>query len=139
VAMHDASAVGCIQSVRYLERKPQHLGLRECSSSDHGLERLSRNQFHRDEVGLLFRECIEDRDDIRMIQGRSNTRFAKESLPGRRSHEPGFHCLERYETTQVQVPGLEDFAHRAFANPLNDFEMTNFLSNRYQDHEEVLL
>src|SRR5262249_13811921 len=88
---------------------------------------------------LLFRECVEDRDDIRVIQGGSNTRFAKESLPRRRGHEPGFHCLERDETTQVQVPGLEDFAHRAFANPLNDFEMTNLLSNRYLDHEEALL
>jgi hypothetical protein len=65
-----------------------------------------------------------------MIQGTGDTRFAKKPLAGGGCHEPGFQYFERNEAVQVQIPDFEDFTHRSFADPLDDFEMANFLMDR---------
>ena len=95
---------------------------------------LSRNQFHRDKIGIVFGKCIEDCDDIRMIQGHSDTRLAKESFARRGCHEPWFQRLECDETAQVEVPGFENFAHCAFADGFDDFEVANVHACCWFDH-----
>jgi hypothetical protein len=65
-----------------------------------------------------------------MIQGAGDTRFTKKPLARGGRHEPGFQYFERNEAMQVEVPDFEDLTHRAFADPLDDFKMANFLVDR---------
>src|SRR5262245_21228007 len=121
--MYDACPVGRIQRVSNLDREFDRFCWLQGTFGDDAPERYPGNEFHRDDVGIFSRECVEDGDNIRMDQGSSAPCFTKEAVPRRGRHEPGLQCLQRDKTAQMQVPRLEDLPHRALADPLDDFEM----------------
>src|SRR5207245_2513924 len=80
VAMDDAARVGRCQSVGNLNRNPQRALQLQWTSVDKLAYVSTFNVLHRDEVMTFCFVEIKDRADVRMIQRRSQARFALKPL-----------------------------------------------------------
>ena len=136
--MYDAGPVSCGERVGDLKPELQYLTDRERFVIDHLAQSSSGDQLHCNEVGVGLGECLENRYDIRMIQGRGHASFAEEPVASNVGHETGFQGFERDRALQAHVFGLEYLTHAAFADSLDHLEMANGLSDRNLVHRRSL-
>ncbi len=80
VAVDDAFRVGGIECVGGLDRDGQQTLRRHGAASDHVLEGHSLQVFHRDKASAIVLTDFVDGADIRMVERRSRTSLAAETL-----------------------------------------------------------
>ena len=82
VPMDDAGRVCLRQRIGGLKCVARGLGDAEAALTKDGVERLARDELHRNEVDALGAADLVDGDDARVIESRSGARFAQKPLPG---------------------------------------------------------
>ena len=119
VAVHDAGGVRDRERIGNLQGVLQRLPNREPARPDEGLERLSLDELHRDELLRRSHPDFVDGDDVRMVQRRGGLRLLQEPalavvVQGRALRQE----LHRHESVQEQVAGAIHDAHPSFADLL---------------------
>ena len=122
--MYDAFFVGGSHCVGYGGSERDDLLDGKPALGEKVVERLSFDQFHREEVGAVsFLDRVE-RDDVRMIEGGDGARFALEAgealgIAG----DVGRQHLEGHVAAELGIGGAKDLAHSTCANGGSDAVM----------------
>jgi len=119
--MYDAFFVGGSHCVGYGGSERDDLLDGKPALGEKVVERLSFDQFHREEVGAVsFLDRVE-RDDVRMIEGGDGARFALEAgeALGIAGHVGREH-LERYVAAEFGIRSAVNLTHSASANRARD-------------------
>ncbi len=119
VAVHDAAAMGRHEAAGDLAGEPQGLARAQRLLAQQLGQRGSAHPLEHDRVlAVAGRENVVHLDDRRVRQLRHRPRLAQETLAGRRAAGAvGADPLDRHVALQPFVPGEENLAHPALAEP----------------------
>ena len=127
VAVDDELLVRGRKAARRLRRDAQRPLGRERAPGNDAVERLALVERHRDEEVFAGLVHLEDRADVRVIEGRRGLRFAQDAPPqrrvGRRPQE-----LQRDAPSEAQIGRSIHLAHGAGAEELRDLVMRDVAS-----------
>ena len=116
VAMHEAARVGRIQGARHLREDADRVRRVQTAALQTLLEVTPLDVAHGDEEDVLGRPGLVDRDDVRMVDRRSQLRLAQEAVAERLVlGEARSEQLERDLPLEPQILGQVDDAHAAQA------------------------
>ncbi len=120
--MDQAARVRRLEPFGDLPADPQHfLDGQGAGALEPSVERLAAEEFHRQKRDAAVLADLVDVDDVIVLDRRGGLGFAQESLLGDGGNtEPGEHRLERDRPLEQRVFGLEDHAHAAAAQHLED-------------------
>src|SRR5439155_12077752 len=129
VPVDDSLGVGGFQSIEYLDAKIQEFVRRDGPFLDSLLQGLALQALHDDEGAAILVADVENRADVRVIQGGSGARLPLEPAERLRiSRDFLGQKLEGHEPVQANVFGLVDHAHSAPAQLLDDAVMRDGLA-----------
>ena len=93
---------------------------------DERCQRIALEILHDDErLGRELPEVV-NRDDVRVVQGRGRSRFARELLGGIAAVEVALEHLERDQPSQIWIVGDIDGRHPAAAEATLDFDSVRY-------------
>src|SRR5207237_10405108 len=96
------------------------------------LQRHPIEKFHDDEKAAFLTTNFMDRANIWMVQGRSGTRLATETFERLRVlRQFIWQEFERHEAAELNLLGLEDHAHSAPTDLLDDAVVGDGLTNHW--------
>ena len=110
--MHDAGGMGHRQRLRDLIAQPPGFPQRNCGVQQPLAQRLAVDKFLHDETAAFLFSNFVNRDNVRMIQRRGDSRFPFKSLqPVRVAGEFGGQNLDSHFAAQAQVTRAVNLAH----------------------------
>lgn len=118
--MNDAARVRRVQRLGERDRVIDERQDRERTGRQHLVQRRAREQLHHEIGTPVGRADIEERADVRVIEGRNGAPLALEPREGVRRLRRRRENLDRNLAAQSRVGPSIDLAHAAFAKLLND-------------------
>ena len=118
VPVHEPPLVRCVQRLRdLLEKRNRAARLERAFRREQLPEVGALDVAHREEEGTVVFPRTEDRDDVRMVERRGDTRLVQEALPESVAlRELGSDHLQRHPTPEAELLGAIDRAHSASAD-----------------------
>ncbi len=134
--MHDAGGMCRCQGIGHLNAKSEHLGQCEWSICDFLVHAGAGEELHHDEIHFVGGFNRMNRHDARMIERGRRARLLDEAPAGRAVPiDLAGENLDGHGSAQLRVHRLEDFAHTARADLLDDLVVEELLVGLNGTHD----